>query len=127
MDELEGKCSLRGQSWTKYLKRFLPVFIWTSALREKFFFNFSGVFAVIDKIFILGVTPGTSLQFYEFLKLSRNLRISEDPKSKSVWQIVRQIVYTMLITNNQASFQLYWKQNMVKDKKCSIHYEIDSF
>ena len=127
MNELEAKCSLRGQSWTKYLKRFLLVFIWTSALWEKFFFNFSGVFAVIDKIFIVGVTPGTSLQFYEFLKLSRNLQISEDPKSKSVWHLVRQIVHTMLITNNQASLQLYWNENMVKDKKCSIHYELDSF
>ena len=127
MDELEAKCNLRGESWTKYLKRFLLVFIWTSALQEKFFFNFSGVFAVIDKIFILGVTLGTSLQFYEYLKLSRNLQIFEDPKSKSVWQLVRQIVYTMLITNNQASLQLYWQENMVKDKNCSIHYELDSF
>ena len=53
------------QSLTKYLIQNL-VFIWNSALREKFNFYFSAVFASIDKIFILGGKIGTRL--YNFIK-----------------------------------------------------------
>ena len=43
LDELESNTGLPRQSGTKYL-RLTPVFMWKSALREKFNFYFSGDF-----------------------------------------------------------------------------------
>ena len=40
-------------------------------------------------------------------------------------QLVRQLVYTMFISNNGASFQLWWKENLVKHRKVSKYYETD--
>ena len=53
------------QPFHKYLRLTL-VSIWNSALRKKFNFCFSIVFASIDKIFILAGRLGTKLLFYFF-------------------------------------------------------------
>ena len=45
-----------------------------------------------------------------------------DPKSWVVPQLVRQLVHTMFITNNHASFHLWWKENLVKYQKVSKYY-----
>ena len=39
-------------------------------------------------------------------------------------QLVRQLVYTMFITNNRTSFHLWSKKNLVKHQKVSKYYEI---
>ena len=36
-----------------------------------------------------------------------------------------QLIYTMFISNNQALFHLWWKQNLVKHKKISKCYQND--
>ena len=46
-------------------------------------------------------------------------------KSWVVRQLVRQLVYTVFISNNRASFHLWWKQNLVKHQKVSKYYEND--
>ena len=33
---------------------------------------------------------------------------------KIVWQIVEQLIYTMFIINNHASFHMWWKEYLVK-------------
>ena len=38
---------------------------------------------------------------------------------------MRQLVYTMFITNNRDSFHLCWKENLVNDQKVSKYYEND--
>ena len=35
------------------------------------------------------------------------------------WQLVRQLIYTLFITNNHASLHLCWKENFVKYQKVS--------
>ena len=36
-----------------------------------------------------------------------------------------QLVYTMFVTNNHASFQLLWNENVVKHQKVSKYYTHD--
>ena len=38
---------------------------------------------------------------------------------------MRQLIYTMFISNNRASFHLWRKENLVKQKKVSKYYEND--
>ena len=38
---------------------------------------------------------------------------------------MRQLVYTMFISNNRASFHLWWKEHFVKHQKVSKYYEND--
>ena len=38
---------------------------------------------------------------------------------------MRQLVYTMFISNNHPSFHLWWKENLVKHQKLSKYYETD--
>ena len=38
---------------------------------------------------------------------------------------MRQLVYTLFISNNCASFHLWWKENLVKHQKVSKYYEND--
>ena len=40
-------------------------------------------------------------------------------------QLVRQLVYTMFISNNCPSFHLLWKKNLVKDWEISKYYKTD--
>ena len=39
--------------------------------------------------------------------------------------MVRQLAYTMFVTNNHASFDLYGNQNLVKHQKVSKYYDRD--
>ena len=36
---------------------------------------------------------------------------------------MRQFIYTMFISNNRASFNLWWKENLLKHQKISKYYE----
>ena len=56
------------QLFTGYLGLIL-VFMRMSARRERFDFGFTRVFASINKIFFLAARLGTSLLFYEVLRL----------------------------------------------------------
>ena len=38
---------------------------------------------------------------------------------------MRQLFYTMFISNNHPSFHLWWKENLVKHRKVSKYYETD--
>ena len=38
---------------------------------------------------------------------------------------MRQVLYTMFVSNNLASFQFWWKENLVKHQKVSKYYEDD--
>ena len=96
-----------------------------SALPGKFNLYFSGVFPNIDKIFILGRRLSTRLWFYQVLRFSWYFLISSDPHPSIVRQLVRQLAYTMFITNIHASFQLWWKENLVKLQKVSKYYDHD--
>ena len=62
-------CKENLRSVTKYLRLTL-VFMWNSALREKFNCYFWDIFATINKIFILAGRLGTSLSFYGVSTLS---------------------------------------------------------
>ena len=59
--------SMDPQSSTKYLRQPI-VFMWNSALHEKFIFYFSVVFRWYWKNFILGGRLGSGLYFYEVLR-----------------------------------------------------------
>ena len=67
---------------------------------------FQEFFASIDKMFNLGGRLGTRLSFYEVFRFSWYFLIFQDPKSEIVRQLVRQLVYTMFVANNHASFHL---------------------
>ena len=42
-----------------------------------------------------------------------------------VWQLRRQLVYTMFIGNNHTSFHLWWIENLVKHQKVLKYYKND--
>ena len=79
----------------------------------------------INKTFILARRLGTRLSFYEFRHFSD---VSYYPKIlslRSFWQLVRQLIYTMSISNNRTLFHLKWKENLVKYRKVSKYFETD--
>ena len=82
---------------------------------ESFISIFQQFFASINKIFVWGTLGYNSMN------------ILDVPKSKSYvdLQLVRQLVYTMFITNNHASFHLWGKEYLVKYQKVSKHYVQD--
>ena len=82
--------------------------------RKKSVSIFEQLFASIDKSFILGGRMCTRLQFY---------LISQDPKSETVGQLMKQLVYTISITNNHTSFRLWGEKNLLKYPKVSKHYD----
>ena len=45
----------------------------------------------------------------------------------SVRQLVKQFVYTMFITNNHASFYLWWKENFVIEVSKYVHDCLQNF
>ena len=47
------------------------------------------------------------------------------PKSYVVRQLVRQLIYTIFISNSHDSFHLWWKKNSVKNQKVSKYYDKD--
>ena len=81
---------------------------------------FQEFFAMIGKIFILVGGMRTGVSFYRVWKLSWYFLISS-----VVRELVRQLVYTMFIGNNRASFHLWWKENLVKHQKVLKYYEND--
>ena len=111
-DEL-GQGGFQGLPVTGHLRLAL-VFAWGSALQERFNFSFSRVFWLTKFLIWQGEWAlilwvwGTLLIFSNFLR-----------------QLVRQFVYTMLISHNRASFHLYWKESSVKHQKVSKYYAID--
>ena len=66
---------------------------------------------------------GTRLSFYEVWTLSICFLISWDPISQVFQQLVRQLVYTIFVSNTRPSFDLWWKKNLVKHWKVSKRYE----
>ena len=85
---------------------------------------FQNFLACIEKMLILGGKLRTRLSIYKVLRFSRYFLITKILTSK-VWQLVRRLVYTMLITNSHLSFHLWWKQNMVKHQKVWEYYDHD--
>ena len=84
----------------------------------------------IKKTFILVGRLDTKVSFYAVWTLSWFFLISKDPQSSSlvrkvVKEPVRQLVYTVFISNNHASFHLCWKKNLVKHKEISKYYKTD--
>ena len=122
--ELEPKLGFQRQSFPKYLRLTL-VFTWNSALREKFSFYFSRFVARIDKIIFYTRRLHTRVSFDEVYTLSWYFLISEHCKSYVVRHLMRQLVYTIFISNNCASSNLWWKDNLVKHQQVSKYYEND--
>ena len=60
---------------------------------------------------------------YNSMKFWNFSVISYLPKSFVVRQLVRQLVYTIFVTNNQALFHFWWKENLLKHQKVSKYYE----
>ena len=52
------------------------VFVWNSALRDRFNFSFQEFFVTIGKIFILAGRLGAGLSFYRVLRFCRYFLIS---------------------------------------------------
>ena len=44
---------------------------------------------------------------------------------KIVWEFVRELVYAMFNTNNDASLHLLWKENLAKHQNVSKYYDRD--
>ena len=80
---------------------------------------FQEFFASIGKSSILG--GGLSAR----VQISWHFLISWRPMSCAVRHLVTQLVYTMFITINHASFHLWLKKNLVKHKKVSKFFDHD--
>ena len=100
---------------------------WPKFFRQTVVFNvyFSRFFASIDKMLILGARLSTRLQLYAVLRSSWYFLMSYGPKSEIVPQLVRQLIYTMFVTNNHDSFYLWWHKNFVKHQNVSKYYGQD--
>ena len=59
--------------------------------------------------------------------INKNFVLSGSLGTRRFWQLVRQLIYTMFISNNRASLHLWWKENLVKHQKLSKYFEIDFF
>ena len=84
------------------------------ALRETFNFCFSRAFASINKNSILAEKLSSRLLFYEVLRFFLYFLIFENSKSEVVQQLMGQLVYTMFISKNRATFHLYAKIKLGK-------------
>ena len=126
--ELEVKYCLKRQSWRKYLRqtvKFLKLF-YEIALYEKSSNSiFQEFFASIDKILILGSKTEHEATIHEVLTSSSYFLISSGPKTEIVWRLVRQLVFTLFITNNHDSFHLRWQEHFVKHQNVSKYYGQD--
>ena len=78
-----------------------------------------------NKTLIMAASLSTRLSFPGVKKNSWYLLISWDPRSYVVRQLVRQLVYTMFVRNNRASFHLRWKKNLVNHGKVPKYCETD--
>ena len=98
---------------------------------------FEKIFASANKIFILAGGLGTGhwaiilwnldtfLIFPNFLRYFFSCVGNEGRLAANmvVRQLLRQLVYTMSVSNNHPSFHLWWKENLVKHQKVSKYYE----
>ena len=102
--ELEAKSCFQRQSLTKYLRQTL-VFMWNSAIREKFNFYFSGDFCKYWQKFHFGRRN----KHYAWIVLSFEIfLISKDFKSLVVRQFVRQLVCLSLLLI--ITFRFYYSE-----------------
>ena len=83
---------------------------------------FRDFFASISENFILAGGWALGYHSMEFRHLTD---ISYFPKILSLKSFGNSFVYTMFISNNRPSFHLWWKENLVKDRKVSKYYETD--
>ena len=85
---------------------------------------YSSFLVVLAKFLFLGwgwALGYSSIKFWDFsvsLNFLRSL-------SLVVLQLVRQLTYTIFITNNRVSFHLWWNENLVKHRKVSKYYNHD--
>ena len=110
--------------------------MWNSAQREKFNFVFQVFSASINKI---SFWQGDWALVYGSMKFRQFLDISWFPKTISLFfflcghwgppsaksEVIRQLVYTMFISNNHPSFHLWWKENLVNHLRGAKYYETD--
>ena len=122
--KLEPEKGFERPSVRKYLRLTL-VFMWISALRKGLISVLQEFFASINKFFHLTGRLGTRLSFFGVLALSSCFLISKGPKSYVVRQLLRHVLYTMFLSNNRASFQLWWKESLVKHQKVSKDHATD--
>ena len=111
--ELKLKKDFQRQSFTRYLRLTL-VFMWNAVLREMFNFC-KGFLMVLAKLLFW---PGDWALGYYSMEFRHFLDISWFPKmlslkSSATW------VYHVYLSNNRASFHLWWKHNFVKHQKVS--------
>ena len=120
------------QSSTNYLRLTL-IFMWNSALREKFIFCFSCFFAsIISIIFILagGWALGYHVMgFWDFPDIASisnsDIVISNFASLKSFGNSWGNWYILCFFTDNRASFYLRRKENLLKYQKVSKYYEND--
>ena len=97
--------------------------MWNSTLLGKFNFFFSAVFSKYQQNFFFWREEyGLGYNYMMFWDFPDLPYFSEILKSLVVWQLVRQHVYTMSITNNYASLYFWWKEKLVKYQKLSKYY-----
>ena len=94
--------------------------------RKSSILSFWLFFTDIDKIVILEGGLGTRktflgnrLKFHGVLRFSWNFLIFSDLEFKIIWQLVRQLLYMVLISNHHAPFHLWQKKNLEKYQKFS--------
>ena len=56
-----------------------------------------------------------SMRFFVFFLCGHSAR--------HFWKPMRQLIYSMFISNNCASFHLWWKENLLKYQKVSKYYD----
>ena len=95
--------------------------MWNSAVCDKFNFHFSVLFffffACIDKNYISKRRLGTRLLFHKVLRSSWHFLI---PRI-----LMRQLVFTNIITNNNIPFHFWRKKNLIKHQEVSKYYDHD--
>ena len=99
--------------------------MWNSSQREKQFLFFKEFLLVLTKSsFWEGdwALDYDSRNIWDFPDISSFPKV---PKYSVVRQLVKHLVNTMLITNNQDSFRLWWNKNLDNHQKVSKYYDHD--
>ena len=99
--------------------------IFPSFLRSWFFFlcghsspggeDAVGILSLFFLVWALCPPPPSAKVFFYFLVWAP--WPPHRRKSQVVRQLTRQLVYTVFVTNNHASFHLWWKENLIKYQK----------